>query len=141
MYLWEGRERPRGGSLSSTQTSKRRDVKDVEVVRGAGGMQSKTAEAEGRLQNAGDREIRAVGGGAHRALAGAIDHTVGAPGTKNVVRVPPPETQVDAGRPSQIGTVSQLVAGGVAGAFSKTCTAPLARLTILFQVIQFVVSL
>ncbi|CAH1443689.1 unnamed protein product [Lactuca virosa] len=34
---------------------------------------------------------------------------------------------------SQVGTVSQLIAGGVVRAVSKTCTAPLARLTILFQ--------
>ncbi|KAL9996493.1 hypothetical protein Hdeb2414_s0018g00529231 [Helianthus debilis subsp. tardiflorus] len=33
----------------------------------------------------------------------------------------------------KIGTVSQLLSGGIAGAFSKTCRASLARLTILFQ--------
>lgn len=35
---------------------------------------------------------------------------------------------------SKIGTISQLFAGGVAGAVSKTYTAPLAWIIILFQV-------
>lgn len=43
-------------------------------------------------------------------------------GVKNFVQQP------------HISNASQLLAGGVAGAVSKTCTAPLARLTILFQV-------
>ncbi|KAG2332567.1 hypothetical protein Bca4012_017865 [Brassica carinata] len=34
---------------------------------------------------------------------------------------------------SHFGTVENLLAGGIAGAFSKTCAAPLARHTILFQ--------
>jgi hypothetical protein len=37
--------------------------------------------------------------------------------------------------------VSQLLAGGVAGAVNKRCTAPLARLTIFFQVLSFFLSL
>ncbi|CAL1378963.1 unnamed protein product [Linum trigynum] len=35
---------------------------------------------------------------------------------------------------SQVGSVQHMLAGGIAGAFSKTCTAPMARLTILFQI-------
>jgi hypothetical protein len=38
---------------------------------------------------------------------------------------------------THIGTAAHLAAGGLAGGVSKTSTAPLARLTILFQVHSF----
>ncbi|XP_031741674.1 mitochondrial substrate carrier family protein B isoform X2 [Cucumis sativus] len=68
--------------------------------------------------------------GGQRALSSAHGGVVSVEGgTRNFA----PKKQQSL-QQSQIGTVSQLLSGGVAGAFSKTCTAPLARLTILFQV-------
>ncbi|CAN0909580.1 Mitochondrial substrate carrier family protein B [Linum grandiflorum] len=58
----------------------------------------------------------------------------GGPRGLNSKKQQPPPVQQHQHQQSQIGTISQLVAGGVAGALSKTCTAPLARLTILFQI-------
>ena len=49
---------------------------------------------------------------------------------------PPPDTAARSQQPRQamLQTVKLLLAGGLAGAISKTATAPLARLTILYQV-------
>lgn len=79
-----------------------------------------------------------VEGGGHRALssghaggAGALDG-----GARRYSSHLPQQQQQQLllQHQPQIGTVAHLISGGVAGAVSKTCTAPLARLTILFQV-------
>ncbi|RRT83963.1 hypothetical protein BHE74_00036953 [Ensete ventricosum] len=76
-----------------------------------------------------------VEGGGHRTLssghaggAGALDG-----GARRYSSHQPRQQQQQLQHQPQIGTVAHLIAGGVAGAVSKTCTAPLARLTILFQ--------
>ncbi|CAL9187946.1 unnamed protein product [Musa hybrid cultivar] len=80
-----------------------------------------------------------VEGGGHRALssghaggAGALDGGARSYSSHHPQQQQQQQQQLQ--HQPQIGTVAHLLSGGVAGAVSKTCTAPLARLTILFQV-------
>ncbi|KAI3974492.1 hypothetical protein MKX01_017985 [Papaver californicum] len=73
------------------------------------------------------------GGGAAAAAAAAASAIDG--GARNkFLHQKQPQQQHQHQQNQHISTVSQLLAGGVAGVVGKTCTTPLARLTILFQV-------
>ncbi|XP_002992848.2 mitochondrial substrate carrier family protein V [Selaginella moellendorffii] len=85
-------------------------------------LQAGSTTTAGRMAGVGQRVL---------ARAGVGD---GGSSSSIAPEEPVEQTMREVVRPSQIGTASQLISGGVAGAVSKTCTAPLARLTILFQV-------
>ncbi|CAN1304010.1 Mitochondrial substrate carrier family protein B [Linum perenne] len=74
-----------------------------------------------------DARVGMVVEGGQRALnsaAAAAHGTVVDTGARKFIQ---PQQQ------APLGSVQHMLAGGVAGAFSKTCTAPMGRLTILFQ--------
>ncbi|CAN0878685.1 Calcium-binding mitochondrial carrier protein SCaMC-1-A [Linum grandiflorum] len=93
-----------------------------------------------------DARVGMVVEGGQRALnsaAAAAHGTVVDPGARKFLQQqgqshskPPPPLQPSSFSQQQapLGSVQHMLAGGVAGAFSKTCTAPMGRLTILFQI-------
>ncbi|CAN8254612.1 unnamed protein product [Cochlearia groenlandica] len=80
------------------------------------------------------------------ATASAVHNTVVDAGNRKLLQQQQPQNQTQnthqqhqqsskqSLNQKQGGSVAHLIAGGISGAFSKTCTAPLARLTILFQI-------
>lgn len=85
------------------------------------------------MEGGGQRGFGAVHSGAGSAAkAGAGELSVNGPAARKYTAQCHSHLQQQ--QQPQVGTFPHLLAGGVAGVVSKTCTAPLGRLTILFQV-------
>ncbi|CAN1142504.1 Mitochondrial substrate carrier family protein B [Linum perenne] len=88
----------------------------------------------GMVVEGGQRALNSAAAAAHGTVVDTGARKFIQPHGQSHSKPPPPQPSSFSQQQAPLGSVQHMLAGGVAGAFSKTCTAPMGRLTILFQI-------